>query len=109
VGEKDRFKVAQDAWEAECRAEAMVRSVSFQLFESVERTDLLQARAAESLLSISHTLKMIFILKDDEPAVKAVRKRVNDELRLAKEHERKHALERADAIISSLENKGDEN
>jgi mediator of RNA polymerase II transcription subunit 22 len=105
VGDKDKFKVAQDAWEAECRAEAMVYTSLFMGGDWVFCIDMdrqLQVRAAESLLAISNTLKMVFVLKDDEAAIKDVRKSLAERLVLEKEDERKQALEIADEIIKGV-------
>ncbi|CAE6505173.1 unnamed protein product [Rhizoctonia solani] len=44
---KDRFQIAQEAFQAECKAESM-------------------AIAANSLLSITHSLKLMFLLGDEE-------------------------------------------
>ncbi|KAF8604228.1 hypothetical protein BDV93DRAFT_472202 [Ceratobasidium sp. AG-I] len=44
---KDRFQIAQEAFQAECRAESM-------------------AMAANSLLSITHSLKLMFLLGDEQ-------------------------------------------
>ncbi|KAG8825444.1 hypothetical protein FRC19_011379 [Serendipita sp. 401] len=46
IGNKDKFKVAQEAFEAQCRTESMVR-------------------AATSLLSIIHSLKLVLLLSDE--------------------------------------------
>ncbi|KDQ14815.1 hypothetical protein BOTBODRAFT_158833 [Botryobasidium botryosum FD-172 SS1] len=46
IENKDRYRVAQEAYQAECRAESMVL-------------------AASSLLSITHSLKLLFLLMDE--------------------------------------------
>ncbi|KII84428.1 hypothetical protein PLICRDRAFT_57823 [Plicaturopsis crispa FD-325 SS-3] len=46
IGEKDKFKVAQEAYQAQSRAESMVR-------------------AANSLLSITHSMKLLLLLSDE--------------------------------------------
>ncbi|EJD49644.1 hypothetical protein AURDEDRAFT_59336 [Auricularia subglabra TFB-10046 SS5] len=51
VGDKDKFVVAQEAFQAQCRAESMVR-------------------AANSLLSLTHTLKLMLLLADEQQIVK---------------------------------------
>jgi mediator of RNA polymerase II transcription subunit 22 len=104
VGDKDKFKVAQDAWEAECRAEAMVYySLYFSQSGAVRLTWTprlnFQVRAAEGLLAISHTLKMVFVLKDDEAAIKDVHKSLAGQVDSEKEDVRKQALEIANELI----------
>ncbi|KAI0072948.1 hypothetical protein K474DRAFT_1650231 [Panus rudis PR-1116 ss-1] len=51
IGDKDKFRVAQEAFQAECRAESMVRNYSI--------------RAANSLLSIIHSMKLLLLLSDE--------------------------------------------
>ncbi|KAJ3551561.1 hypothetical protein NM688_g4632 [Phlebia brevispora] len=46
IGDKDKFRVAQEAFQAECRAESMIR-------------------AAHSLLSIIHSMKLLLLLSDE--------------------------------------------
>ncbi|KAJ8521324.1 hypothetical protein ONZ45_g1970 [Pleurotus djamor] len=46
VGDKDKFKVAQEAFQAQCRAESMVR-------------------AANSLLAVTHSMKLLLLLSDE--------------------------------------------
>ncbi|CAL1716582.1 unnamed protein product [Somion occarium] len=46
IGDKDKFRVAQEAFQAECRAESMIR-------------------AANSLLSITHSMKLLLLLSDE--------------------------------------------
>jgi len=46
IGDKDKFKIAQEAFQAQCRAESMVR-------------------AANSLLSITHSMKLLLLLSDE--------------------------------------------
>lgn len=74
VGNKDKFKAAQDALETELKAESMVR-------------------ATENLLSLSHTLKLLFLLNlEDEGSAavqKAQREHARTELQEAKEKARR--------------------
>ncbi|KAF9818553.1 hypothetical protein IEO21_02658 [Rhodonia placenta] len=49
IGEKDKFKIAQEAYQAECRAESMRA----------------QIRAAHSLLSVIHSMKLLLLLSDE--------------------------------------------
>ncbi|THG95094.1 hypothetical protein EW145_g8023 [Phellinidium pouzarii] len=46
IGEKDKFRIAQESFQAQCRAESM-------------------ARAAHSLLSITHSMKLLLLLSDE--------------------------------------------
>ncbi|OCH83979.1 hypothetical protein OBBRIDRAFT_786742 [Obba rivulosa] len=46
ISDKDKFRVAQESFQAECRAESMIRS-------------------AHSLLSIIHSMKLLLLLSDE--------------------------------------------
>ncbi|KAI5116557.1 hypothetical protein M0805_000468 [Coniferiporia weirii] len=46
IGDKDKFRIAQESFQAQCRAESMVR-------------------AAHSLLSITHSMKLLLLLSDE--------------------------------------------
>ncbi|KAF5355257.1 hypothetical protein D9758_006024 [Tetrapyrgos nigripes] len=46
IGDKDKFRIAQESFQAESRAEAMIR-------------------AANSLLSITHSMKLLLLLSDE--------------------------------------------
>ncbi|KAF7317870.1 hypothetical protein MKEN_00874900 [Mycena kentingensis (nom. inval.)] len=46
IGDKDKFRIAQEAFQAQSRAESMVR-------------------AANSLLSITHSMKLLLLLSDE--------------------------------------------
>ncbi|TCD61842.1 hypothetical protein EIP91_007832 [Steccherinum ochraceum] len=46
IGDKDKFRVALEAFQAQCRAESMIR-------------------AANSLLSITHSMKLLLLLSDE--------------------------------------------
>ncbi|KAF9048504.1 hypothetical protein BJ165DRAFT_1402413 [Panaeolus papilionaceus] len=46
IGDKDKFRVAQESFQAESRAESMIR-------------------AANSLLSITHSMKLLLLLSDE--------------------------------------------
>jgi len=46
ISDKDKFRIAQESFQAQCRAESMVRS-------------------AQSLLSITHSLKLLLLLSDE--------------------------------------------
>jgi mediator of RNA polymerase II transcription subunit 22 len=71
IGTKDKFRIAQEAFQAQCRAESMVRlSIPFR---SVVATHLrlflfclsFQVRAANSLLSTVHSMKLLLLLSDE--------------------------------------------
>ena len=72
IGDKDKFKVAQEAFEAQCRAESMVR-------------------AAQSLLSITHSMKLLLLLSDESQIVQQRDKALKDVRRDADEARRKVA------------------
>ncbi|KAG8688549.1 hypothetical protein FRC09_012855 [Ceratobasidium sp. 395] len=63
---KDRFQIAQEAFQAECRAESIVRFFLFPPQFIPVTTILSQAIAANSLLSITHSLKLMFLLGDEQ-------------------------------------------
>ncbi|CCM03089.1 uncharacterized protein FIBRA_05209 [Fibroporia radiculosa] len=46
ISDKDKFRIAQESYQAECRAESMIR-------------------AAHSLLSIIHSMKLLLLLSDE--------------------------------------------
>ena len=47
IGDKDKFRISQEAFQTECRAESMVR-------------------AAHSLLGITHSMKLLLLLSDEQ-------------------------------------------
>ncbi|KZW02796.1 hypothetical protein EXIGLDRAFT_601213 [Exidia glandulosa HHB12029] len=51
IGDKDKFRVAHESFQAQCRAESMVR-------------------AANSLLSLTHSLKLLLLLADESQIVR---------------------------------------
>ncbi|XP_006459255.1 hypothetical protein AGABI2DRAFT_66700 [Agaricus bisporus var. bisporus H97] len=51
VGDKDKFRIAQESFQASSRAESMVSRI--------------QIRAANSLLSITHSMKLLLLLSDE--------------------------------------------
>ncbi|KZT39090.1 hypothetical protein SISSUDRAFT_1061381 [Sistotremastrum suecicum HHB10207 ss-3] len=67
IGNKDKFKIAQESFQAQTRAESMVR-------------------AAHSLLSITHSLKLLFLLSDD---AQIIQKR-DKELKSTREESRQY-------------------
>ncbi|KAF8591115.1 hypothetical protein K439DRAFT_1402766 [Ramaria rubella] len=60
VGDKDKFQIALESFQAQCRTESMVR-------------------AASSLMSITHSLKLLLLLSDEAQIVR----QHNEELRTA--------------------------
>ncbi|TBU42302.1 hypothetical protein BD309DRAFT_866648 [Dichomitus squalens] len=58
IGDKDKFRIAQEAFQAQCRAESMIR-------------------AANSLMSTIHSMKLLLLLSDEAQ----IAKRRNPELR----------------------------
>lgn len=62
---KDHFRVTQDAFQAEVRTESMVRRPRPRSANSAcSRSSPAQIRAAHSLLSLSHTLKLLHLFAD---------------------------------------------
>lgn len=61
---KDHFRVAQEAFQAECRTESMVRSTFLDSTRRELTLRFSQIRAAHSLLSLSHTLKLLHLFAD---------------------------------------------
>ncbi|ETW83240.1 hypothetical protein HETIRDRAFT_315835 [Heterobasidion irregulare TC 32-1] len=55
IGDKDKFRIAQEAFQAQFRAESMVRTYPI--------------RAANSLLSIIHSMKLLLLLSDEAQIV----------------------------------------
>ncbi|RPD67442.1 hypothetical protein L226DRAFT_586696 [Lentinus tigrinus ALCF2SS1-7] len=51
IGDKDKFRVAQEAFQAQCRAESMIR-------------------AANSLMSTIHSMKLLLLLSDEAQIAK---------------------------------------
>ncbi|KAG8810888.1 hypothetical protein FRC17_002714 [Serendipita sp. 399] len=66
IGNKDKFRVAQEAFEAQCRTESMV-TFYCPFTSSVECVEIV--RAATSLLSIIHSLKLLLLLSDEDQIV----------------------------------------
>ncbi|KAL4062099.1 hypothetical protein V8B97DRAFT_385481 [Scleroderma yunnanense] len=66
IGDKDKFRIAQEAFQAEMRAESMVRISLCSFFPGLSRSaHHSQVRAANSLLSITHSLKLLLLLSDE--------------------------------------------
>ncbi|KAI0824866.1 hypothetical protein BC628DRAFT_375980 [Trametes gibbosa] len=51
IGDKDKFRIAQEAFQAQCRAESMIR-------------------AAHSLMSTIHSMKLLLLLSDETQIAK---------------------------------------
>ncbi|RXW16326.1 hypothetical protein EST38_g9518 [Candolleomyces aberdarensis] len=62
IGDKDKFVVAQEAFIAQSRAESMVCRPVLPAFMSDVNN---KVRAANSLLSIVHSLKLLLLLSDE--------------------------------------------
>ncbi|KAG6891361.1 hypothetical protein C0992_008072 [Termitomyces sp. T32_za158] len=64
IGEKDKFRIAQESFQAQSRAESMVRPTPSCL--PLTRILIIpQVRAANSLLSITHSMKLLLLLSDE--------------------------------------------
>lgn len=62
IGNKDKFRIAQEAFQAQSRAESMVNCLLMSLECFIKQT---QVRAANSLLSITHSIKLLLLLSDE--------------------------------------------
>ncbi|EIW84092.1 hypothetical protein CONPUDRAFT_49892 [Coniophora puteana RWD-64-598 SS2] len=78
IGDKDKFRVAQESFQTECRAESMVR-------------------AAHSLLSITHSLKLLLLLSDETQ----IAHRRDAELKHV-QHEKTEAREKVAVLLDEL-------
>ncbi|KZT73041.1 hypothetical protein DAEQUDRAFT_722142 [Daedalea quercina L-15889] len=79
IGDKDKFRIAQEAYQAECRAESMIR-------------------AAHSLLSIIHSMKLLLLLSDESQ----IANRRDAEMRDVQEEKdllKKQVAEKLDEIL----------
>lgn len=84
IGDKDKFRIAQESFQAESRAESMVR-------------------AANSLLSITHSLKLLLLLSDEAQ----IAHRRDAELKHVQQ-EKNEARQKAAELLDGLMNsKGD--
>ncbi|KIJ52610.1 hypothetical protein M422DRAFT_65041 [Sphaerobolus stellatus SS14] len=79
VGDKDKYQIALESYQAQCRAESMVR-------------------AASSLMSITHSLKLMLLLSDESQ----VAHRHNDEIRSASQEAEKYRKEVAQLLDELL-------
>ncbi|GJF00056.1 surfeit locus protein 5 subunit 22 of mediator complex-domain-containing protein [Phanerochaete sordida] len=81
IADKDKFRVAQEAFQAQCRAESMIRS-------------------AHSLLSIIHSMKLMLLLSDEAQ----IANRRDAELRVVtaeKDEAKKKVAELLDELLRS--------
>ncbi|KAF8905065.1 hypothetical protein CPB84DRAFT_1745651 [Gymnopilus junonius] len=62
ITDKDKFRVAQESFQAESRAESMVSSVFVKSDFVLNKAKI---RAANSLLSITHSMKLLLLLSDE--------------------------------------------
>jgi len=80
IGNKDKFRVAQEAFEAQCRTESMVR-------------------AATSLLSITHSIKLLFLLSDEQQ-IASRRDQAAEMFKQKTDHERASAAHTLDSLLT---------
>lgn len=81
MGDKDKFQVALESFQAQCRTESMVTICTFDTVFLINMICvLLQIRAASSLMSITHSLKLLLLLSDEAQIVH----QHNKELRTAR-------------------------
>lgn len=78
IGDKDTFRIAQESFQAQSRAESMVR-------------------AANSLLSITHSIKLLLLLSDEAQ----IASRRDAELKVVTQ-EKNEAKERASRLLDEL-------
>lgn len=115
VGTKDRFKAEQDAVEVELKAESMVSAV-FADSEPSHATRMLagpvgctyrltsivrlakQVRATEALLSLSHTLKLLFLLNDEDEGSSRIIETQQEQMT----EDLKDAKKEAESLLASL-------
>lgn len=62
---KDKHHAQQDAFQARALAENMVRCISVKCIYFTDSINV-QAIAADSLLTITHSLKLMYLLSDEE-------------------------------------------
>ncbi|KAF8959483.1 hypothetical protein BDZ97DRAFT_1388450 [Flammula alnicola] len=84
IADKDKFRVAQESFQAESRAESMIR-------------------AANSLLSITHSMKLLLLLSDEAQ----IAHRRDAELKIVQE-EREDAKQKVAALLDDLLRKPNE-
>ncbi|KAJ7886034.1 hypothetical protein B0H13DRAFT_2343052 [Mycena leptocephala] len=84
IGDKDKFRIAQESFQAQTRAESMVR-------------------AANSLLSITHSMKLLLLLSDEAQ----IAHRRDTELKTVQE-EKEDARTQVAALLDELIRRPDE-
>ncbi|KAJ7272621.1 hypothetical protein B0H12DRAFT_588831 [Mycena haematopus] len=84
IGDKDKFRIAQESFQAQTRAESMVR-------------------AANSLLSITHSMKLLLLLSDEAQ----IAHRRDTELKTVQE-EKEDARAQVAALLDELIRRPDE-
>ncbi|KAF8169762.1 hypothetical protein BJ912DRAFT_1066991 [Pholiota molesta] len=84
IADKDKFRIAQESFQAESRAESMIR-------------------ATNSLLSITHSMKLLLLLSDEAQ----IAHRRDAELKIVQE-EREDAKEKVAALLDDLLRKPNE-
>ncbi|OSD02685.1 hypothetical protein PYCCODRAFT_1410699 [Trametes coccinea BRFM310] len=78
IEDKDKFRIAQEAFQAQCRAESMIR-------------------AAHSLMSTIHSMKLLLLLSDEAQ----IAKRRDAELRVV-QSEKSEAQKKVAALLDEL-------
>ncbi|KAH9887267.1 hypothetical protein C8Q73DRAFT_713394 [Cubamyces lactineus] len=78
IGDKDKFRIAQETFQAQCRAESMIR-------------------AAHSLMSTIHSMKLLLLLSDETQ----IAKRRDAELRVV-QAEKSDAQKKVAALLDEL-------
>ncbi|KAI0371355.1 hypothetical protein BV20DRAFT_1051754 [Pilatotrama ljubarskyi] len=78
IGDKDKFRIAQESFQAQCRAESMIR-------------------AAHSLMSTIHSMKLLLLLSDEAQ----IAKRRDAELRTV-QAEKSDAQKKVAALLDEL-------
>ncbi|KAL5485894.1 hypothetical protein ACEPAI_6937 [Sanghuangporus weigelae] len=85
IGDKDKFRIAQESFIAQCRAESMVR-------------------AAQSLLSITHSMKLLLLLSD-ESQISQQRDRALSEARSDAKEAKKRVAELLNELLSTTKDR----
>ncbi|KAL5526686.1 hypothetical protein ACEPAF_8411 [Sanghuangporus sanghuang] len=85
IGDKDKFRIAQESFIAQCRAESMVR-------------------AAHSLLSITHSMKLLLLLSD-ESQIAQQRDRALSEARSDTQEARRRVAELLNELLGTTKDR----
>jgi len=111
IGNKDKHRIAQEAFEAQCRTESMVSEGWMDSKQSIllcPRSSIIrvidpslhsQVRAATSLLSITHSLKLLFLLSDEQQ-IATKRDQVAELFKHKTESERAFATQILDSLLT---------